>query len=64
MTTTELHENTRQIIKLVEDAHELADAVDDIMPTNKALAIMLLATLNAYLEHIQFRIETSIGGTK
>lgn len=64
MTTTELHENARQIIKLVEDAHELADAVDDIMPTNKALAIMLLATLNAYLEHIQFRIETSIGGTK
>lgn len=64
MTTTELYENAKQITKLVEDAHELADAVDDIMPTNKALAIMLLATLNAYLEHIQFRIETSIGGTK
>ncbi|MHD0307552.1 hypothetical protein, partial [Rhodococcus erythropolis] len=39
-----------------EDAHEMASAVDDLRDENPALATIMLVSLNAYLEHIQFRI--------
>lgn len=48
------------IEKLVEDAHEMANAVDDLREENPALATIMLVSLDAYLEHIQFRINQAV----
>ncbi|MBW4816122.1 hypothetical protein F6X56_15260 [Rhodococcus erythropolis] len=48
------------IDKLVEDAHEMASAVDDLREENPALAMIMLVSLSAYLEHIQFRISQAV----
>lgn len=52
----------KSIEKLLDDAHDMADAVDDLREGNPALASILLVALNAYLEHVQAQIAQTLGG--
>ncbi len=47
--------------KLLDDAHSFADVLGEVRQDNPALALMLLATLTAYLEYVQEQIALTIG---
>ncbi|ETT25276.1 hypothetical protein RAJCM14343_3943 [Rhodococcus aetherivorans] len=50
--------------KLLDDTHSFADVLGEVRQDNPALALMLLATLNAYLEYVQEQIAVTIGATR
>ncbi|MDI9934670.1 hypothetical protein QM806_04275 [Rhodococcus sp. IEGM 1351] len=56
MTIALNEDAVKSIEKLLDDAHDMADAVDDLREENTALAVILLVALNAYLEHVQAQI--------
>lgn len=61
MTVALPGERVQTLTALIEDAKSLAEAVDELRETNVVLAVILLASLDAYLEHIREQITRTIG---